>query len=634
MGIDNSRTNRKNGRNRFQLEDYFSMPKSIHVLPQVQLLGEPRILRNNKLELLSDRNAQVLFALLTRPDWFASRQFLAELIWSNDKRGRASLRQFLLRQRKPDAVLSSFLKISDDGVRLVVPRESVDICCLEDMVSTTVRSERNIPSGLTLEGTASPTEYFEELLRAHREKIWAKQWALACRQMENLTRFGNAASEDFDVGAALIRQFAPEKSDAEQFLLSLNIGISRESEKQRVSTSRVKDPKDSKASISADRDFSKLPRLSVAKPDVKNSLVGKVPIQQFVYELAEHLAIFRTFAVVAPNSSFAFSENLAERTQAQYVLQSRLDISSAEAKISFHLEHAPDMRIVWVASLPLNIDELAYSMKRMVRLLACTLAHAVEADIAVHCPNQGEALAAFLNGREHQLRCNLQDVRKARRMFAEATSIDSGYSLAYAKIAETLVTEWILRGGSHGYLLQKARDQAELARQIDPGGASGHWMGATIALYQRRYDQVLENFKIASSLAPHSADLLLEMADANSAMGNSEFAEVAFRRALDLNPAPPDRYWWFGASIALSHGAFQEAALRCDKIHSSEVGLGARVASYALAGQMSKAQKWRKDLEAVLPDITVEHLASLVPGETGSQLRSNYKRGLLKAGLK
>ena len=87
------------------------------------------------------------------------------------------------------------------------------------------------------------------------------------------------------------------------------------------------------------------------------------------------------------------------------------------------------------------------------------------------------------------------------------------------QLAQTLVLEWLLLGGSDPQILVAARNEADLTTANDGGGPEGNRKRGMVSLYQREFDATGEHFATAETLGPHSADLLVHYADALSHLG-------------------------------------------------------------------------------------------------------------------
>jgi tetratricopeptide (TPR) repeat protein len=132
----------------------------------------------------------------------------------------------------------------------------------------------------------------------------------------------------------------------------------------------------------------------------------------------------------------------------------------------------------------------------------------------------------------------------------ETLSEDRGFADAYSGASCSLYLEWLLLGGNDPTLLTEARELAEQAIRHDPSNSAGYWRKAMVGLYQHDFDGSQECFVRARELHPNSADILLDHSDAMGFVGDADQAWTMFERAIDLNPTPPDHYWWAGATGA------------------------------------------------------------------------------------
>src|SRR3569833_1544628 len=174
--------------------------------------------------------------------------------------------------------------------------------------------------------------------------------------------------------------------------------------------------------------------------------------------------------------------------------------------------------------------------------------------------------------------------------FQLATQEQAGYAAAHARLSQTLYLEWLLLGGSDPQILVAARNEAVLAIAYDGGGPEGHWIRGAVSLYQRDYEASDHYFATAETLGPHSADLLVHYADALSHLGRPREAWERFERALQLNPMPPDHYWWAGASIAFVEERYDAVIDLCAKMDSDEPAIRLLAATHGLLGNTRIAQ--------------------------------------------
>lgn len=380
-----------------------------------------------------------------------------------------------------------------------------------------------------------------------------------------------------------------------------------------------------------------IPRLALLCPKTPDGRAASRHLAaRVISELASGLAAWRSFAVLAPHSSFAVDEefgipqdNMALR--ADYCLSGQLTADEADTmRVDLRLVHLASRKILWSGRFPLAPDQIGPALERFTARIVASVADRLEDHAREHLRQRTDssALLSFLNGRSCQHRSDLPWLRKARAAFQKAVAIDPAFAPAHARIAETLYNEWVLLGGGDGALLEAAKARAAQAIALDPTEPTGHWVSGAVALYLRRFDDVAEPFAAAGELSPHDCDLILEHADALSHLGDHAGAERRFLQALDLNPLPPDRLWWVGISIAFNAADFATAAARCDRMRDADVGVGLRTVSYALAGRETEAGYWAKRLEEALPGMTAEMLSGIPPNRDGDSYRRNYIEGL------
>ena len=375
-----------------------------------------------------------------------------------------------------------------------------------------------------------------------------------------------------------------------------------------------------------------MPTLSIA--GYAAPLVGAL-----VEDVANELARYRSFSVLAPHSTMqAAHDSGIPRDNAvlkmDYTISGIFKPSSKSNNLALRLVSVDSSEILWVGEFSVDPSELRETSWLLTKQIASSIGSSIERSILAQRRASGETDAYFhyLQGREFQSGCDLPSVRRARREFAKAVDLDKRFAQARARVAETLFVEWILLGGSDASLLVEARRQADRSFNDDPGVSVAHWVSGAVSLYQRDFDVVETFFRGAEALAPNCADLLLEYGDAMSHLGEHDSAWQKYLRAIELNPLPPDRYWWFGASIAFAREDFDTAVELCGNLRSDEVAVGLRAASFAMAGRKHEAKYWGQRVREVLPEMTLADFGKLSPTKYAKD-KKLYLEGLRLAGI-
>lgn len=609
--------------------------------PQIRLLGPPRLVQGSRVEPLPVKLAQFLALLAAAPDACLPRETLAETLWDPVRHAdpRINLRQLLSQARRNLPHGTAALLVSRDLVRLDATALDLDFWRLLQ-AETSLDGTRFEPwRGDLLEGTDHTTALFEDWLTVERQRVrglWAR---LAVKALDAMTRYGSADPEAVIDLADRMVEVAPDGEDARRAIRTACGRIGRiDLARRYLGPSAVPAKPAPQAAPAGGAEPLRRPRLAVLRP--RGQGIGGAFLRSFVADVADALAGFRSFAVLATHSSFAIGHEdglptAEDRAGIDYAALATARAQGGTRVLAVRLVDCRDATIAWAAEFGLGEADLADSGIRLVRRVAASLADALERELASHLRVglSAQAYRRYLDGREAQALCDLPNVRRARRAFRDSAALDPSFAPAQARIAETLFVEWISRGGRDGELLADAQRTAAAALATDPNVAIVHWVSGAVALYQRRWEQVLGHFEDAAALGPHSADLILEHADALSHLGEHDAAQERFALALDLNPRPPDRYIWFGASMALGRLNFAAAAALCDRIQGEEVAMALRAACYAMAGDMPKAQAWAARVREVLPGVTVEDFVRLTPDPPDSEKVRAYREGMSLAGV-
>jgi len=216
--------------------------------------------------------------------------------------------------------------------------------------------------------------------------------------------------------------------------------------------------------------------------------------------------------------------------------------------------------------------------------------------------------------------------------FQKAAAADMDFAAARGAVSNALQLEWLMLGANDPSLLMQARREAEAAISIDAGNSVGHWMSAVIALHQRDYDKAAEQFLEAETLNPNSADLLESHGDTLAHLGDPDAGWQRFQRAIELNPFPPDRYWWGGATIAYFREDFDGAIDMCGKMENDQSVLRILAICHGNLGNKEIARSYGARLKDMYPGIVASDVVNLTPDKKGN-MKDIIVRGLRVAGI-
>ncbi len=153
-----------------------------------------------------------------------------------------------------------------------------------------------------------------------------------------------------------------------------------------------------------------------------------------------------------------------------------------------------------------------------------------------------EAYALYLHA--NQLSRNpdtlLEDYKTAEQLYMQAIALDPNFALAHARLASVRAAVF------HFYepldiWKDKARSEAELALQLQPSLAEGHFaLGQCIYWMDEDYDRALEQFDIAARLSPNNGDIGRLIAAIKRRQGKWQESLEAYRKNQKIDPQNPN----------------------------------------------------------------------------------------------
>ncbi len=317
-----------------------------------------------------------------------------------------------------------------------------------------------------------------------------------------------------------------------------------------------------------------------------------------------------------------------------YAVASTIRQGSGLGTLVVRLANNRSGEIAWSGEFQLLADGLLNSSRVLVARIAAELSGAVEADVLTNYDRTSHSASfiKFLGGQNALKTCDLRSVRRARNFYREAIAIDGRFAEAYSGASWSLYLEWLLLGGRDPRLLAEARELADLAIDLGPASSSGYWRKAMVALYQHDFDESESCFQQAQQRHPNCADIMLDHSDAMGFVGDPDEAWATFNRALDLNPMPPDHYWWAGASVAFSRAEYGAAVDLCAKLDSDESVLRLLAACHGQLGNRSEARDYGRRLKEMYPGENAEEMTRLQPHRSKAAMQP-FVEGLRVAGI-
>ena len=215
--------------------------------------------------------------------------------------------------------------------------------------------------------------------------------------------------------------------------------------------------------------------------------------------------------------------------------------------------------------------------------------------------------------------------------------MDPKYAYAYALLGATHQGDVSLgTSRSPKDSIAKATELIQKALAMNGSLAEARSRLGTLYAWSGRYDEGIAEAERGVELDPNSGQANLNLAVVLRYAGKSKEAIPVIRKALRLEPIPPDNYVQQLALVYLQEGDCKEAIAACERgLKRDPDHLVSRVIMAAVYGSCGREKEARKEATEVLrinPKFIAESYMRNIPYKNPSD-RDRVVQGLRKAGL-
>ena len=246
-----------------------------------------------------------------------------------------------------------------------------------------------------------------------------------------------------------------------------------------------------------------------------------------------------------------------------------------------------------------------------------------------------EAYDLALRARKLMLSFDLDDARRAKKLFENAIALDPNYARAYVALGRLHHEAWRLWGEDRDGNLARAIELGTKAVALDPEATDAQMLLAQIYNHQGKPSAAQRYIQAAMALVPSDADTLAALGEIFRGTERSGEAISYLKRAMKLDPHYPTQYLsWLGHAYFVT-GDYKEAIrvlrqgiIRAPNYVALHVFL---TASHAMAGSIDDARASAEQVLRLNPKFSLKALATY----SSSQPRKMDKilSALRKAGL-
>ena len=251
-------------------------------------------------------------------------------------------------------------------------------------------------------------------------------------------------------------------------------------------------------------------------------------------EIARLLSNAHNIKVIGPVSSKRVTRSdkspgeIADSLNVQHLTYGNLTITpDREMHVDVRLIEAKSQDTIWTQQYHRGLDQLFL----LERAIAADLAEVLQPDSesvpearAVYAPEDFSAYEAQLLGKHRLRRRNVAALHEAESYFKRAIALDPNYAMAYVGLADTYGLLYEYGDLAYEDMLRKAEPLLNKAIVLD--GSLGEAYASIGGLHRLKEEL--------------------------------DFAERAFKRAIELSPNYPTAYQWYGYVLGLQLGRTKE----------------------------------------------------------------------------
>ncbi len=364
-------------------------------------------------------------------------------------------------------------------------------------------------------------------------------------------------------------------------------------------------------------------------------------------DIITELSKFRSFFVIARNSSFSFkgqslnAREIGDSLGVRYVVEGSVRRAGNRVRITAQLIDAVDDAHLWAERYDRELEDIFAVQDEVTRAIVTAIEPqlaSTEQQRARRKPTDNlDAWECYQRGLWHMFSYDRTD--DAQHFFERAIALDPEFCRAHAGLAYTRAIR-ILLGASPDRAdeLRQGIASADRAISIDQGDPFAHFARGRIAIFSGDHEKALTEFRKALELNPNYALAHFGLAHGLWHAGRPGEALPHHDEAIRLTPQDPIM-WAFLASKAIAQVMDGQEAegvetSREAQRHSDHhlFAYLAEVSGLGLLARVDEAADALLRLRRVQPDISLEFLQRSLP-MAESDSKRQFLQGLALAGL-
>ncbi|SJM33284.1 adenylate/guanylate cyclase domain-containing protein [Mesorhizobium delmotii] len=391
---------------------------------------------------------------------------------------------------------------------------------------------------------------------------------------------------------------------------------------------------------------------SISKPSIVvlpfNNMSGD-PEQEFfadgltediITELSRHHELF----VISRNSSFVYKNRavnvreVAEKLDVQYLVEGSVRKIGDRVRVTVQLIDTANDAHIWADKYDRKLDDIFAIQDEVTAAIAATLPGRVEAaqrdQLARAKPANMAAYECVLAAKVLHHRSTIADNERAQTLIGRAVALDPDYAHAHAWRACILGQAWV-----HNWC--EDRDAVwndimaalDRALALDDNDADVHRILAAVNVNNNELTTARYHQERALALNPNYDLVVVQQGELLTWLGRPEEGIEWIRKAMQLNPHHPERFWsHLGKAhfAARQYGEAIEAFMHLSTMDSVQHAFAA--ACYGWLGDEIAAAAHLGKIRTLDPQFDLDSFIATLHYAQESDVQ-HVREGLLKAGI-
>jgi adenylate cyclase len=335
-------------------------------------------------------------------------------------------------------------------------------------------------------------------------------------------------------------------------------------------------------------------------------------------------------------------QDVSRELGVKYVLEGGVQKAGEKVRISVQLVDATTGADLWAEHYDRPMKDIFWLQDEIVRRIVTTLdlqlalweKHGV---LVRKSTDNLEAYDDVLRGIEYSFSSTKQGNERAREMYEKAIELDPKYAGAYAQLAWTYYSDWILQWSPDPHALDRVFDLAQQAVALDDSRPMGYILLNRVALYKRQYEQAISQIQRAIALDQNNAFAYFWLANTLALSGRPEDAIRVAEKAMRLDPRNRDSYLFLIGLAYTEMGKYADAVPAFTKnvarYPNNGTAHGLLIVDYTELGRDKEARAEAAEFIRISPQYSMEVFEKRTPFKD-RPFRDRVLADMRKAGLK